>query len=62
MSDSQMCSGSGMDAGPSKLKAVATICPQCGRSVAIMYGSRLEQHGFRRGRGGRKPNPKKAWR
>lgn len=52
---SQICSGSGLDAGAENLKRVAAACPVCGKRVAIMYRNRLETHGLTRGDGGRKP-------
>jgi hypothetical protein len=52
---SQLCPGSGLDAGVGMLKRLVATCPACGRRVTIRFGNRLEAHGVTRGQGGRKP-------
>lgn len=49
--DSQICKGSGRNAGSKTSRQVAATCPACGRKVAISYVGRLVAHGVPRGHG-----------
>lgn len=52
---SQICPGSGLDAGILGRPRLQLSCPVCGVAVAIGLQNRFVTHGTTKGRGGRKP-------